>query len=556
MATDLVAQKILNTDPQVGFGEGSVLPYRQHSLDTRGFEAMERAQARGEARKAARQKNNEDYYNTTIKDLPLYRRELDGLFGSWKNEVVDKTAQRVKSGVNASSDPNVIKDVLDYKQAVNNGNQLFKEFDSMDAAPTGKYVNKASWKGAAKKNLDERVERATEGDRSALNEGSIIPDQNDPEHFMFDMYLNDKYGKREDIVMSEDKITYGPTGERIVDKKTTAKFVTKDKNGKVVPGIDKSEIDNALYSETTDPDTIQFRTATFSLVDKQITQKALELKANDPRYKDIGTTQIAALISSNPRDPHYKDFSRNKIAEDLVRKKLEPFNSVSNETDISAGHKYDTDGDGAEAKKFRIEPTNIVRNTKNGLGVFAPGVSISKDGKPISLSVAPTRIHDFNKESLDFGNIDQVPVSVTGVGYTLTNKDGSLVSFKDNASLIKYIDTAKKEDLNKLKLSHVLFGTIEEKKTVSGDTGEDEPGDTLEQTANRSVAIDYDPNGETGAMLNTISGGKFKDRTLTTDEQAVKDAWDKRMTKKAVKPKTITQGGHTYTWDEKTQTYK
>ncbi len=62
-------------------------------------------------------------------------------------------------------------------------------------------------------------------------------------------------------------------------------------------------------------------------------------------------------------------------------------------------------------------------------------------------------------------------------------------------------------------------------------------------------------------MLNNISGGKFKDRKLTADEQAVKDAWDKRMakttkTKTSSKPKSVVQNGITYNWNESKQTYE
>ncbi len=56
--------------------------------------------------------------------------------------------------------------------------------------------------------------------------------------------------------------------------------------------------------------------------------------------------------------------------------------------------------------------------------------------------------------------------------------------------------------------------------------------DKLEQNINRSVAIDYDPNGETGGLLNAYSDGEFGKRTLTPDEQRINDAWSKKTAKK------------------------
>jgi hypothetical protein len=529
---DLVSQKIMGTDPQVGFGEASVLPYRQHQLDTRGFEALERAQTRDQAREEARKKNNEDYYNATIKDLPVYKRELDGAFTNWRNEVIDKTSQRVKNNVNPSSDPEVIKEVLAYKQAVTNGNQLFDELEKIKTLPVSKYVNKASLLGSAKKTVDERIERAVKGDRSALMEGSIMPDVNDPEHFLYDSYLNDKYGNRKDITTSEDKITYGPLGERIQDNKVTATFVTT-KDGKVVPGIDKSVIDDELYLPTTDADTLQARAVTFSFADKQILNKALQLKeAGDPRYKDMGTNQIVASISSNPADPHYKEFNRNKLAEDLTRTKLERFQKVSTDNNITSGHRYTTDGDGSgtKTKDFKIEPAIINQNSATGNSLTAPGVVLTKRDKPLTLTVAANQIYDFEKGAIDFKNTARVPINATGVGYALANKSSNkILAFDNPDALIKYINTAPKKDLDKLDLNQYVFGNIEEKRTVQGDTGEDDPEDKTEQNVNRSIAIKYDQANEVGAQINASSGGTFNNRELTADEKRVKEAWDNRV---------------------------
>ena len=558
---DLVAQKIMNTDPQVGFGEASVLPYRQHQLDTRGFEAIERAQTRQQAREEARKKNNEDYYNATIKDLPVYKRELDGAFANWRNEIIEKTSQRVKNNVNPSSDPDAIKDVLAYKQAVANGNQLFDELEKIKTLPVSKYVNKASLLGAAKKTVDERIERAVKGDRSALMEGSIMPDVNDPEHFLYDSYLNDKYGKRDDIVTSEDSVINGPLGERIVDKKTTAKFVTT-KNGKVVPGIDKSVIDDELYSPTTDADTLQARAATFSFADKKILNKALQLKeAGDPRYKDMGTNQIVVSISSNPVDPHYKEFNRNKLAEDITRQKLEPFQKVSTDNNISAGHRYDTDSDGSgsKTKDFKLEPAIINQNSATGNSINAPGVIITKKDKPLTLTVAANQIYDFERGAIDLKNTARVPINATGVGYALANKSSNkILAFDSPDALIEYIKSAPKKDLDKLDLNQYVFGNIQEKRTVQGDTGEDDPEDKTEQNVNRSIAIKYDQSNEVGAQINASSGGSFNSRELTADEKRVKEAWENRLAKKqkSTQPKTVVQNGHTYTWNEKTGQYE
>jgi hypothetical protein len=578
--SDLIARKILGTDPQVGFGESSVLPYRPRHLDTTGFEAMERAQARGAARKEARRKNNEDYYNLTIKNLPEYEREFDRGLRSWRDEIIGDAYKLNQQGISPS--PAFTQKVLSYTQAAKNTNQIKADLNKIDSLPLSKFTNKESIKGAALKKYNELAERVNGGDKTAFNE-SIIPDVNDPEHFMFDAFLEERHGKRPDTVTANDKVSYGSRGERIVGDKVTAKFVTTDKNGKVIPGIDQTVIDQDLYSETTDPDTIGYRNALFSLADKQIENKALELKANDPKYKDMGTTQIMQSISSNPKDLHYNEFNKRKIAEGIHRDKLEAFQRVSTDKTIGALNEYNTGGRNGSDSDFRIEPTIISQNSGSGHPITAPGVILTKKDKPLTLQIAPKDIHDFGRGKLMRGNNDRVNVSATGVGYALQNKKGgTLVSFKTPEEMINYIETVPKKDLNNLNLKQFVFGTIQEKKLVRGDTGEDakvnskgelvdgdnnvikdedgNPIKPVEQNENRSVAIDYDPNGETGALINAYSDGAFSNRQLSPNEQKVKDTYEKRMKEvekpKINKPKTVIQNGVTYTLDPKTGEYK
>lgn len=556
--TDLVSQKILGTDPLVGFGESAVLPYRQRQFESSGYDAMERAQTRQEAAKAAREKNNEDYYNTTIKALPEYQREFERGLGGWRDEIVSESAQMVKNGVNPSQTPDLTKKVLQFTQAAKATTQINNDLEKINTMPIGKYTNRESVKGAALKKYTELVERVNNGDRSAFGE-SIIPNPNDPEHFLFDQYYNDKYGSRGDTVTGEDQISYGPKGERITGKKVTARFTT-NKNGKVVPGIDRSIIEDDLYSETTDPNTLQFREAVFSLADKQITNKALELKqSGDPRYENMGTTQIASSISANPKDPHYKDFNRNKIAEDIDRQKVEAFQRISTDNSIGALNEYNKDGDGSKKQDFVFEPAVISQNSASGNVINIPGVVLAYKDKPLTINVAANSIYDFNTGKQDLKNTNRVPIKATSVGLALTSKGtNKIMAFKDVDATIDYINKTPLKELNNLKLDQYIFGNIEEKKDTEGDTGADDAYDKFQQTVNRSIAIKYNKEDETGAQINLLSGGKFNERPLTPDEQRLKDAWDKKTAKKpkSDRPLTVVQNGVTYNWNAKTETYE
>jgi hypothetical protein len=547
---DLVAQKILSTDPQVGFGESAVLPYRQHSLDTRGFEAMERAQTRRAVKEEARKKNNEDYYNGIIKSLPEYQREFEQGIAGWRNEIIDRAYQNQAKGI--TNDPNLAKDVVSHIQASKATKQLNTDLEKINTMSFDKYTNGQSVKGAALKKYTELLDRVNQGDRSAFSE-SIMPDMDDPEHFKFNDYYNDEYSKRPDTITSQDTISYGPLGERITDKKVTARFVTtkKDESGReildkdgnpiIVPGIDQSEIDRQLDENTADPYTQRAQKATLLLVDKQIAKKAQELKLTDPSYSDMGVEEIMSNISANPDDPHYKEFNKHKLAEGIVRRQLEKYQRVSNETDISAGHKYDKgDGGGSKTNKFKMAPAVITQESgrlvkgedgeptyEAGLSHNIPGVVLSKDNKPLTFNVAANTIYDFKTGLQDKKNTDRVPIKVNSIGYALAyKKTGQIISFKSVDEMENFINTKPLSELNKIDLNQYMFGNIQDKKTVSGDTGEDE-----EQNTNKSIAIKYDPKGETGGQLEIYSDGEFGKRQLTPDEQKVKDAWEKKTKK-------------------------
>jgi hypothetical protein len=551
---DLIAQKIVGTDPQVGFGESTVLPYRQHHLDTRGFEALERAKQRDEAAQEARKRNNEDYYHATIKNLPVYQRVFEEGLGKIRNEIIDEGGEIIRRGGNPRQVPGYTKKVMAFAQAANATKQLDADLESVNSMPVSKYTNRESLKGAALKNYTEAADRINKGDFSGYS-ASITPDVNDPEHFMFDAYYDDKYSKRPDTITSTDQISYGSLGERITDKKVTARFVTKDAKGNVVPGIDPSVIKDELYTETTDPFTLQSRNATYALVDKIITNKALELKS-DPKYKDMGVNAIKASISSNPSDSYYKEFGKNKLAEGIVKNKLEQHQRVSNETDITSGHKYDkTDGgDGTKKVTFKMQPAVITQESGTGNTHNAPGVVISKNDKPLTFNIAANTIYDWRTGLKDEKNKDRVPVQANSVGFALTDKKSNkIMAFDSPEKMAEYIKNTPLKDLKNFSFDQYIFGNIQEKKKVGGDTGDDE-GET-EDIQNRSVAVKYNPDGETGALLNIYSDGAFAKREFSPDEKMVKDAWEQRMKKKEVKPETVIQNGVTFILNKATGEY-
>jgi hypothetical protein len=357
---DLLAEKILHTDPQVGFGESAVLPYREHPLDTRGYEALERGQERMAMREEARKKNNEDYFHATIKDLPQYRREVDQTMQGMRNDIVNRMVENNKRGVSHTTDSDLQRMIGEYKQAAKDSEQLHKDYETESNKPAGNYINLKSRNGELMNQLTEAYDKFNQGDRSAL--GRKIS-ANPNLHFNSDEFLNDRYGKIPVSVQSKDQIKNGALGQEIHGDKVSARFWTKDKNGNLIPGIDQSHVEELLNTPTQDPDTLQFREQVKFNAQEAIRNKALQLKnSGDPNYKDLGVEQIASRISSNPMDPHYDEFNKTKLVDNIARQQLEKFQIKSREKDIKSGHAYKT-GSGDDNDKLILgENTDVYRN--------------------------------------------------------------------------------------------------------------------------------------------------------------------------------------------------
>lgn len=346
---DLISQKILATDPQEGFGDAVINPYREHKLDTSGYEAMERVQARHTAEKAARQKHNEDNLQDVLKSLPTYQREFDEHLSNERSSILSDAHNDISNYGQISL--NTQKRILNYAQKAKATDQLAKDVDEVKNSTYGPYINKDLMLVHAGNKYGDIAQEANRNNNTApLFNESVRPNPNDPQYFMFDKYFNNKYGKRDFTETSKDEIRNGALGQEITGKKVKAMFTTKDANGNVIPGIDQSEINDNLYSPTTDPDTIQARNAIYSLADAKIRNKALQLMS-DPEYAGMSSTQVEQSISSNPKDKHYEQFNRNKLAEDIVRSKIEPFQKVSQDESIRMGHAYKTGNGSGNTKE-------------------------------------------------------------------------------------------------------------------------------------------------------------------------------------------------------------
>jgi hypothetical protein len=359
---DLVAQKIMNTDPQVGFGSSAVLPYRKRELDTRGLEAMERAKTRREAAEQEAKKDNEDFYRQSIGKLNDYNREFDAHMRQEASDLVSHGSNVIRNGGNLKSDPDFNHKFARFQQKAAATKQMAKSMEDIDKlgqASVGKYINLPSYKGEALKRYKNAAREVNSGNDQALQE-NITPNLNDLEFFKTNDFIQDQIRDIKGGKISNEQIVNSALGQYIKKTEKGYKFSTYDDKGNLVPGINQEVQNYFLNSDTNDPDMLQYRAAIDDMVDKQLRNKALMLKKYDPEYQNIGEDKIRDMIS-NPNNKHYVD--KETLKEGILKAQLEPFQETKVGQGIKSGFKYNTKS-GSGDDEFKIVRTyDQERNT-------------------------------------------------------------------------------------------------------------------------------------------------------------------------------------------------
>lgn len=352
---DLVAQKILGTDPQVGFGEGSVLPYRQHSLDTRGFEAMERAQSRRVAAENDLKKSNEAFYNERLNKLNEYDHVFNAHMDAKRKNLVGIATKTIRSGKRLAAENEFNQAFTEYQALAQGTMQLKKQSEAVEQlteADVGKYVDLREMKSESAKMKGGIALAVNDGDVSAI-QGTVMPNINDPKFFKADEFIYDKTKDIKASIESNESLRNSGIGQYITQTEKGYKFSTRDAKGNLIAGVDKSVLDYFLEVPSSDPDMNQFRAVIGSLADSQIENKALQILQNDPRYKGLTKDEVPEELKRLKREIAFDQKSeyfegRDAIQRKIVKAKLDPFQESTEKSGMKTGFKYDNDGNGTE----------------------------------------------------------------------------------------------------------------------------------------------------------------------------------------------------------------
>jgi hypothetical protein len=452
---DLVAQKILGTDPRVGFGESVVLPYQKDPLDTRGFEAMERAKTRQQMAEDDLKKSNEAFYNERIGKLNEYNHLFNTHMDQQRKNLIDVATKTVASGKRLQSDGDFNQAFSKFQASAQSSKQLQKEYEDIEkltAADVGKYVDLRELKGASAKKLGEVALKVNNGDESAWRE-SIKPDLTSPEFFKIDEFL---YDKTKDIKASSqvsDSVIGGSLGQYVERTEKGYKFSTRDENGDIIPGVDKSVVDYFLNLPTDDSDTLMFRSVIGNLADKTIENKALQIMKSDPAYRGMSKDEVPEVLKRLKQqiayDPNSKYFEgRDAIQETILKGKLNPFQESTEKTEIRGGHKNPSNNDGSGGNQSSTPEELLVKSiaglqqqTPEFLEGFEESEDVNENGVPYfdatSLFKGIKTGEDENGKAIEPDAV-YVDPQKQGVVYVRQKKGGPLIAMS-GAALTQFL---------------------------------------------------------------------------------------------------------------------
>ena len=346
---------------------------------------------------------------------------------------------------------------------------------------------------------------------------------NDPQHFNLQTYSEDFAKETPENVRSylhEERLLGGRrTNEDIVK----SKFHVYDDDGNLV----KDEKGNPVVNITPESKHLFFN--------------------KDPRARaavDYEVKKQNDEISAYNSLPENKNSQKPLVTEDdVLRQYVSPYAYSNVNKNVGTLNKPN-EGNTSTAygsnptSKFVAEPAVIQQKSATGLEHNIPGVELSYKDKPIDFQIAPKELIDLGGGKIQ-SNKDRVNIKASSLGYGLQTKSKKLVAFDSVDKMEEFINNLSPEDAKKYNMKQFLFGNITESEKTEGDTETHSADDALESLVNktqsnsnrnRSVAIEYNPNGEAAARLQALSGGKFNNnRELTPDEQKVVSAWQNKQ---------------------------
>lgn len=338
---DLISQKLMGTDPRVGYGEAGVSSNQVPPLDMRGFELQaqvnaQKAKAEADKQKALQDQINKlDFVNAEGKHTPQYE-ELKGAYNSQAASMLESgqlDAQRLikmNADINAFAETgnnehtayinDIDKTIPDYnssygKNEYNQGEATKVSNVTYNGTPIGGYTGTIT-----RTNKYGQQEQVSIYDPKANPDLYNIEAAADNFTTAYKQLGLNEFATRTDI----------ENGSRTVAIENINKgiYMMVGKDGKAVPGISDNVLDNYLsYGAVNDY-------YANKILPQYYATDAAAIKAYPelyPQYAGLNEDQIIQSLRQNG-DPLRKGLNQDALVKDTARKDLESRNKQSIET--------------------------------------------------------------------------------------------------------------------------------------------------------------------------------------------------------------------------------
>jgi len=574
-APDLTAQKSLATNPDQGFGESVVLPYRPRGFDYAPYQFLQASQARAADEAAARKKRDLDLFQTLKRpsnetkgnvrlqdDYNKYSQHLANKLSNGEdlspaeivamgNDLAIKDAQ--DKDAHAKYDMELTQAIPDnekaYGKAYMSGLATQKSIDAYHDQPLGKFNHTSN-----PLEDTELYDLPTAGREFANN---------------FQDIYNQKYS-REDIEEDPEKAT-------TVKTSTGAVFMIRDpETGVMVPGVGETHVDEFL-NEKNGVAKVKIQKDVVTPEFQQDAKTIMKNAGTDPSLaKFVGKTEPEVLAMISESNPLKGGKNVAAYTRDIAKKQLEAYNSQSKNVEISNEKKqpkeYDpSTGSNYETKFLATEGTfshasatsepvyttdaqgNVTKTVTKTSRFSIPGVNTTTNGQTLKpVQINPKQYRDLSTGRVVSGLQDRVDYTPQHIGTAVMDENGRAVAMEPDmlaASIRKAADEyrawvagGKKGEKPKgyegWSVNRVSSGYIDTKLNSEGKSPDGlTPSSTdvvvskwdPEQGKNisvirKTVTIPLQPGDDVESALNAQSGGTLRSRKLTPQEQALEDA--------------------------------
>lgn len=578
-APDLTSQKIMGTNPDQGFGDSVVLPYRPRGFDYTPYQFMGAAKGREAAERAAKANRDLEMISKfgKISDDTKGNPALQYKQGQYKQYLGSKidrgesVSQEELAALQADLDLESAENIAEKQQYDNHVKTIIPDYE--------KTYGSAYNKGLAQAEATRGYWETPRGGFKA---------QADPTQatHLYDLPTATREFADNFAKIYSAKQTTGDTTEDPEHASTTTNsigsvFMVSDPNNhnRQVPGVGKAHIKEFLNEKNG---------VAAKKIDKEVVipeyqqdaKKISELSKTDNNYSKYAMMtpdQITEdlLINGNPLRKSTSGTPLNQAAyrEEVARKQLEAYNKKSISTVISNEEKapgYDSSYGSNASNKFLATPgvfaqtsPESITTTVDGKTVITkgatkrfdiPGIATTKDGntlKPISIN--PKLYRDLSTGQIITSPSDRVEYTPQHIGTALVDKSGRLAAINPQ-DLVAQINNST-EALRAWKAggrkgpkppsfegwtpTMVSSGYIDTRLDTQGKSPEKlNPGETEVEVYNpeegrtikmirKTVTIPIQQGDDVETYLNAQSGNSLRNRQLTPEEQAIRDAWKK-----------------------------